>query len=668
MPKIKITETKKDLFRQAIGAAPAINQALNGTSKLDFNQEIKFSAEVVATTTSTRDGINGEQVTLHIRPNGAPNNFRSNLATSVALNSDFTDHLCEFITPIDNEVVKQLPATQGITTYSCDTQFGYVAEDYDSFQNVLEETNLPIIFQDRRKQDFLGFREEGRPAPIEISPRIARKFENVIFPVKPNANSSFKRIPLAFPYFNRLTISSNTQTGFTDFLTKTDMFHFLLNDYVNTESTPISFDIQRDGFVLSQDVPVFSLKAWTDGASFKIGKNVYVSEEVNETNSKMKGDFKKLLFVGYINTLAQSFRNFKSLMHRDLCYNEEVAYTFDKYKDFAIEPKIQRLLMPAVENRSILNDTQIKYGQTYAYVCSGHYVIVGNLYRYENLKFHNQGTDEEYASLTVKNYPSVVLVPLSFFQKTVKVIQPPPLAPQVKFFTENDSKEQIQVYLSPTKGSRIEKFIPILDSDEQLEVDMSLYYKDTDKIRFQTIQEDGNYEIFRTDSAPKSYAELAESKIGEVNSKIANTDALFVDSIRASKKYYYCFRKLNSKGLVSNPTTIYEVELIIDADDSKLNVEVYNIPEPILFNDSRSFTRLFQITPAIEQTVFDENQNEAVGKTSLKGTIDKLRLGVAKESLWGKKLKFRIKSNVTGKIIDYNIDFTLTKNKTQEDF
>jgi len=27
-----------------------------------------------------------------------------------------------------------------------------------------------------------------------------------------------------------------------------------------------------------------------------------------------------------------------------------------------------------------------------------------------------------------------------------------------------------------------------------------------------------------------------------------------------------------------------------------------------------------------------------------------------------------VKSNVTGKIIDYNIDFTLTKNKTQEDF
>jgi hypothetical protein len=426
--------------------------------------------------------------------------------------------------------------------------------------------------------------------------------------------------------------------------------------------------VQSSGLVMPKEVPVFSLKNWANGVSFEIRDNVFISEDTSTANSRMKNNFKKLLFIGYYNTLAQNFRNFKSLMNRELCYNEEVAYTFDKYKDFAIDPKVQRLLMPAVEDRSVVNDTQIKYGQTYVYVCNGHYVIVGNVYRYENLKFHNENTDEEYASLTVKNYPNVVLVPLSYFQKTVKVIQPPPVFPQVKFFTERNSEKQIQVYLSPTKGERIEKFIPILETDNQLEIDLSLYYKDTDKIMFQTFQEDGRYEIFRTDTAPESYDDFAEAKIGEVNIQIASTDALFVDDVVPFKKYYYCFRKLNSKGLVSNPTTIYEVELIIDADDSKLNVERYKIPEPVLSNDSRSFARLFQITPAVEQTIFNQNQNEVLGKTSLKGTIDRLKLGVAEQSVWGKKLKFRIKSNVTGKIIDYNIDFTLTKNKTEEDF
>ena len=661
MSKVKISEARKDPFRQSIGSAPVINQSFTA-SKIEFSQDIAFNVEIVNTKPSSRDGINGEEVSLAIRPNGDTGSFRTNLRSVVAEDTDFTDHFCEFIVPVNNDDIKELPTTQGISTYDIDVKFDYISEDYDNFQSVLEETNLPIIFQDKRKQDFLGFKKENRPAPVELNPSQSRKFQ------KPNHNSNYKREPVEFPYYNQLSISSNTKTNFTDFLNKTDIFYFLLNDYVNATSPPLSFDVQSDGLVMSKEIPVFSLKSWVDGASFEISNNVFVAEETSAANSRMKNNFKKLLFVGYYNTLAQNFRNFNSLMNRDLCYNEEVAYTFDKYKDFAIDPKIQRLLMPAVESRSVVNDTQVKYGQTYAYVCNGHYVIVGNVYRYENLKFHNRGTDEEYASLTVKNYPSVVLVPLSYFQKTVKIIQPPPVFPQVKFFTENNSERQIQMYLSPTKGERVEKFIPILDTDNQIEIDLSLYYKDTNKITFQTFQEDGRYEIFRTDSAPKSYDDFSESKVGEVNIKIASTDALFVDDVIPSKKYYYCFRKLNSKGLVSNPTTIYEVELIIDADDSKLSVEKYRVPEPVLSNDSRSFARLFQITPAVEQTIFNQNQSETIGKTSLKGTIDRLKLGVAKESVWGKKLKFRIKSNVTGKIIDYNIDFTLTKNKTEEDF
>lgn len=668
MSKIKISETTKDLFRQSIGSSPVINRSLTKDNKLDFSQNVKFNVEITNTMPSSRDGINGEQVTLTIKPNGDTNNFRANLRTVVTEDTDFTDHFCEFIAPTNNDDVKELPATTGISTYDINTKFDYISEDYDGFQAALEEINLPIIFEDKRKQDFLNFRRENRAAPVELNPSVARRFENVIFPTKPNANSIYKRIPSEFPYYNQLSISSNTETNFTDFLNKTDLFYFLLNDYVNASPPSISFDVQQDGAVVPTAIPVFSLKNWATGVSFEIGSNVFVSEDVELNNSRIKNNFKKLLFIGYLNTLAQNFRNFNSLMQRDLCYNEQVAYTFDKYKDFAIDPKVQTLLMPAVEDRSVLNDTQIKYGQTYVYVCNGHYVIVGNLYRYENLKFHNMGTDEEYATLTVKNYPNVVLVPVSYFEKDIKVIQPPPVFPQVKFATENNSEKQIQIYLSPTKGEVIDKFIPILETDSQIEFDLSLYYKETDKITFTTFEEDGRYEVFRTDVPPNSYEDFSDSKIGEVNIRIASTDALFVDEIIDSKKYYYCFRKLNSKGLVSNPTTIYEVELIIDADDSKLIVEKYKIPEPVLSTDSKSFARLFQITPSIEQTIFDESQDEVLGKRSLKGTVDKLRLGIARKQLWGRKLKFRIKSNVTGKIIDYNIDFTLTKNKTEEDF
>lgn len=74
------------------------------------------------------------------------------------------------------------------------------------------------------------------------------------------------------------------------------------------------------------------------------------------------------------------------------------------------------------------------------------------------------------------------------------------------------------------------------------------------------------------------------------------------------------------------------------------------------------------MTPVIEQTLFDEEQNVLFDKDTYKGTIDRLKLGIAQESVWGRRFKIRIKSTITGKIIDYNVNFKLKKNKSEEEF
>ena len=66
--------------------------------------------------------------------------------------------------------------------------------------------------------------------------------------------------------------------------------------------------------------------------------------------------------------------------------------------------------------------------------------------------------------------------------------------------------------------------------------------------------------------------------------------------------------------------------------------------------------------------MYDPNQEVLSGKSSLQGMIEKLRFGWTDELVWGKKFKFRIKSTTSGKIIDYNITFKLTKKKTEADF
>ena len=133
-------------------------------------------------------------------------------------------------------------------------------------------------------------------------------------------------------------------------------------------------------------------------------------------------------------------------------------------------------------------------------------------------------------------------------------------------------------------------------------------------------------------------------------------------------KYYYLFRKVNIEGFVSNPTSIYEVELVIDADDSKILVEEFKIPEPNISRSCHKFQSLFQIEPAPQQRIFDSTQDVLFQASSLRGMLDDLYLGTADDLIWGRRLKFRIRSTNTGKLIDYNIRFKLTREKTEEDF
>ena len=188
------------------------------------------------------------------------------------------------------------------------------------------------------------------------------------------------------------------------------------------------------------------------------------------------------------------------------------------------------------------------------------------------------------------------------------------------------------------------------------------------RFRFETMREDGLFEVFKMKKAPESLKDFANFKLSEIRMPYESEDAIFRDSVKANTKYYYVFRKINSKGLVSNPTPIYEVELLIDADDSKVIVQEYKIPEVPKSRYTRKFESLFQIVPSMEQVYFDGDQTALYGRSTLAGALSQVTLGVAEHSIWGRTFKFRIKSTTTGKIIDYNVTFTLTADKTEEDF
>ena len=293
--------------------------------------------------------------------------------------------------------------------------------------------------------------------------------------------------------------------------------------------------------------------------------------------------------------------------------------------------------------------------------------MLGNSYKYDSFQILRDGNNNPFYEIQVINSPSLVMLPLRMFETQIAVLQPPPLTPEVKFLTEMNSDSEIDIYLSSKRGKFYSSFRAIFSKD-QTQLDRLLLNNEPDNVEFrdEEVDESALFEVYYSDKPPENFTDM--TKKTEIRSAFKSTDALYTTEIIPNRKVYYMFRKVNGRGFVSNPTPIYEVELILDADDAKIVVDTYSFPELPTQQKSRKFQSLFQIQPAIQHTTFDNAQDAILDGISLNGKIENITLGVADKAVWGKKFKFRFKSTTSGKILDFNVTFRLTKQKSKEDF
>ena len=672
MAKITFIEEKPDKLLKGLGKAKVIDNYDFGKSRIINNGSPNLLVTFLSKETK-EDGVLLSEVTkLKIQPVDQTQDLRQSISQAIPIGQDISNHYVHIEDTPKATTVATTNLNQTIASYDIVTAFNYLSEDYDSSLAAVSEEELIPVLQRKTKRDFVNYRQNKQLPPINFSPE-ARRFQNFVIP---NAGPNVKKdlnaedILSQRPYYNEIKITNKVTNKFTNFINEIGVFDPMLNAYLEAPKTKIDFNVQLAQNARSMTLEAFNLLDWVNSPGFTIPDNVYPLDPDSVNASAMISNYKKYLFAGYVRSLSKgNFRSFEEIYNNHVCYKEDFVYSVDKYRDVVIEPKAQTFYIPAVDDTSIFNDTQIKYGQAYVYKCQAHYIIVGNKYRYENLKFDTDPEGNQYATVDVINVPSVVVVPFEMFQERLVTLMPPPLFPQVKFVTENNSQNQIQIYLSPTKGYKFDEFVEILPEDRNQSFQMEQNSMSRGSvIRFQTFPDSGLYQIFKCDTPPKSYADFADKKLTEIRMPYQSNSALFNDLVVPNTKYYYLFRKINAKGLVSNPTAIYEVELLKDADESRIVVTEYDFPKKILSQDSRRFKSLFQITPAQDQVFFDEEQTVLWDKSTMQGTIDNLNLGTASKAVWGKRFKIRIKSKTSGKIIDYNVSFKLTKNKTEEDF
>lgn len=665
MPQLVVTENQRDTGLISSGGGTVVATTSFTTSRIEAPAlQPKYNVEFISSEMKQNEELLYEVATIKVRPAAIQGNFFSSVISDFSP-GEKSNHFFKLPAMVDLGATQteSYSTAKSQASYSFETVFNYVSEEYDKLQVGISEYNLYAPIDKVSKQDFLS---------------IAKGSSNIINFGRGNQMKNYvidqgaKQGSAESPYYNHLRINQRIDNGLSHFAVKLGIFDDLLQDYLFGEKNMGSFDVQQNREVSEgSQVPLYNLSSFLNtDRELDIDNFFTLRESVRP--SRMSLDLRKHLMKGFLKDASKTkFRTYKEVHNNSEAHKELFCYSVAKHDGNILDSTlIQTLYAPAMRESTPVIDTQVKYGKSYSYKVVGHYMIVGNRYTYQ-IKSESRDPSNEYVEVEVTNRPNVVIIPFDVLTKQINVVQMPPVYPQVSFKTKNDSGKMISMYLSPTKTEMKSPFVSITREDGlQLE---SMYRLPNARdlagnFRFKTYGDQGLYEIFRLEDAPKSYSDFRDAKIGEISMPFNTTDAIFKDLVAPNKKYYYTFRSVNQKGMVSNPTMVYETTLLVDADDSKIVTDTYHFPKPRDKESSLGFRKLLRITPAVEHILFNESQSALFGKRSLVGTLDNLNLGIKQKAVWGRKFKIRIKSKTSGKMIDIILNVDLTKNKTEEEF
>ena len=563
------------------------------------------------------------------------------------------------------------PATP-INNYEFDGQF-FGTEDYDAALR----TDYFRIFYENRQTSSAQYEEAG---------------QNVYVDYRYNLNDSaqigncpfFNRIRL--PKTGPLTLSSNgvVFSLLVDSLDTSEMSDVLLKTFRQSNSFPRSFNINGN----QADLKVYDLLDEIEAVGLTT-----ISKESDEMFLRTKEQkhitdmqtpflfyFYKLLAIGKLRTLAKSnLLDFEALIAQNESHKKEhIGFKVVKRIQGRITP-LQTFYFLSDKTLDDFIDTQIRFDRVYTYQVIAMYAIYGSNYSYETVSSTINSSGGTTISMYFVNRPSLKIVEVPFANHTLRVVEPPPITPEITFYNEKTSKNKVKIRLEHQDGNIVSEFSPLrapmrVFGDNQQYIDkLKQYFSSEDILVTSGKTSSGQYEIYRLDEAPKDYSDFEGNLIASVQSGVMYSNGersksvMFTDYIRHQKKYYYMFRTLTHNLNPSETSEIYQIEMYEDADETFLLVNMYNFPEPDVFDNSISMRKFIQIIPNFEHTLIEESQFDEY--PSAEDAIKELQLGSLnlQEGLWtykdkeSKYIKLRLESKSSGRKLDLNLLFKIIK-------
>jgi hypothetical protein len=241
-----------------------------------------------------------------------------------------------------------------------------------------------------------------------------------------------------------------------------------------------------------------------------------------------------------------------------------------------------------------------------------------------------------HATFMVTVEPSIVLLEDKIFSTPeIMIMDKPPVAPDINIIPYRAVNNRVKMLISANVDRYRETPVILLDSDvEEFDKVQAAQLSFDGKVEFGSDDPVTRFQIFRTNERPKSYSNF------ELYQDINNT--VFEESILPNTKYYYTFRAVDSHGHLSNPTPVYEVELIDEKGAVKPIIRMISMEGKKNKTHVKDCQKYIYLKPTLQQLYFSDNPE-----------VD----GVFSDTTKKKKYKMRLTSKGSGKKIDINFSF-----------
>ena len=156
------------------------------------------------------------------------------------------------------------------------------------------------------------------------------------------------------------------------------------------------------------------------------------------------------------------------------------------------------------------------------------------------------------------------------------------------------------------------------------------------KIEFGSDDPVGTFQLFRSLERPTSYSDF------DFYDQVS--EGVYEEKILPNTRYYYTFRAIDDHGHVSNPTPVYEVELVDEKGAVKPIIRTIDMTKKKPRAIMKECQKYLLIKPSLKQLYFSHDPD-----------VD----GIFSNDNKKKRYKMRITSKGSGKKIDINFHYKL---------